>query len=454
MLYDGCKTCPLRPALCHGVEDGFAVDGCLAFSQKACAEFGWTSLYDPRLFAERFHEVSNFKCQLRRNLLPVQFKLPHYVPALYHGFDRARPLDVEWAAVPLHVLFRSRANGSLVSAVKSPRQLRELLGIRLNAKIIVTGAGPDQGIEDFWGVHQSDNLLRLLRKLDIQLFTAPNYSFFKNAPPPHNRYNRSRTLRVTERAADAGIVSVLHLNAIFEPEWRDWEMLLRRHPEISVVCLEFQTGYARRSVGDRAFNRLVKLQDAVGRPIHPILIGGARYAEKLGRNFPSSTIIDSEPFMKTFYRRNCIIREDGSIEWKFKRSKVDESLMARFVENLSEYSASLYERVHGRLRQMELFRLLNAGKFSPRRKQGKLTDLPLFLSQKPHQQISVPILRSRFGHPNGKLVATRIAIPIKPTPPKIESATSRPNSRRKSNSRKPQPNGSVPESITDAKVGH
>ena len=456
MLYSSCKNCPLRPALCHGVEDGLGIDSCMSFGRKQCEEFGWTSLYDPKLFAERFHEVGDFGCELRRNLLPVGFKLPPYIPALYHGFDFARPLDIDFAAVPLHVLFRSRADGSMVPIAKTARRLRELLGVKLNAKILVTGSGPDQGIENFWGVHRSDNLLSLLHKLDVCLFTTPNYSFFTNAPPPHNRYNRSRTLRLAERATDAGVVTALHLNAIFELEWKDWEALLQSHPEISTVCMEFQTGYACRTVGDRAFGRLVRLQEAINRPIHPILIGGARYAAKLGQNFSSSTVVDSEPFFKTFHRRNCVIKHDGNIEWKFKRSKAGECLAARFAGNLSEYSRRINDRINGipAFRQMDLFRNPDEFRVRGRRKQGALKTLPLFSLQTLQQRTPDPGPQSRLGRPNGKWDETRIATPAGRDLPRIESATNRPNLRRKNNFRRQQPNGFVQANTTDGAGGH
>ena len=458
MLYNGCKTCSLKPALCHGVDEGFAVDGCMAFDHRKCVEFGWTCICNSELFAQRFQEVGNFKCHLQRKLLPVEFQLPRYIPTLYHGFNYARPLDVDWIAIPLHILFRSHADGSMVPIARTPRRLCELFGVRPNTKIILTGVGPDQGIEDFWGVHQKDNYLPLLRQLGIHLFTVPNYSFFKNAPPPHNRYNRSRILRVTERAVEAGIVSVLHLNALYEDEWKDWETLLIQHPEITLVCLEFQTGYTRRIVGDRAFNRLVKLQQTVGRPIHPILIGGARYAAELGKHFASSTIIDAQPFMQTFHRKICTIRHDGSIEWKYQPSKMDELLDARFRGNLDKYSRRITERLKGESPLCQTgfsFLHTNDHKISPPCKQSLLTTLPLFLKpQTPHQQILDPIPQSRFGHPNGKPVGIRIVIPPRPILPKIELATSRPNSRHKNNFRKPQPNGFAPKNTTDATDGH
>ena len=458
MLYNGCKTCPLNPVFCHGVEEGFAVDGCMAFDHKKCTECGWTCLCNLKLFAERHQEVGNFKCQLQRDLLPVDFQLPRYIPTLYHGFDQARPLDLDWVAIPLHILFRSHTDGSMVPIARTARELRELLGVRLNTKIILTGVGPDQGIENFWGNHQKDNLLTLLRQLGIHLFTVPNYSFFTNAPPPHNRYNRSRILRIAERAADAGIISVLHLNAIFEEEWKDWETLLIQHSEITVVCLEFQTGYKGRIVGDRAFNRLVKLLRTVGRPIHPIVIGGARYAGELGKHSIPSTIIDAQPFMQTFQRKICLSRPDGSIEWMFKRSKVGELLDARFRENFAEYSRYIGERLSGQQssRQAEFpFPHVNEHKLNPPCKQNVPETLPLFSPpQTPHQQILDPIPQSRFGHPNGKPAESRIAIVAKPILPKIELATSRPNSRHKNNFRKPQPNGFEPANTTDATGGH
>ena len=457
MFYNGCKICPLKPTFCHGVEEGFAVDGCMAFDHRKCTEFGWTCLCNLKLFAERHQEVGNFKCQLQRNLLPVEFQLPRYIPTLYHGFDYARPLDLDWVAVPLHVLFRSHADGSMEPIARTARRLRELLGVRPNTKIILTGVGPDQGIENFWGVHHKDNLLPLLRRLEICLFTVPNYSFFTNAPPLHNRYNCSRILRIAERAAEAGIISVIHLNAIYEQEWKDWEMLLIQHPEITAVCLEFQTGYTSHSVGDRAFNRLVKLLRTVSRPIHLILVGGARYAGELGRQSIPSTIIDAQPFMQTFHRKICMDRHDGNIKWKFKPSKIDELLDARFRWNLDKYSKRIVERLNGAPPcQMDFaFRHVIDRKLSPPCKQSELATLPLFSPpQTPHQQIPDPTPQSRFGYPNGKPVESRIVIVAKPILPKIGSAASRPNSRHKNNFRKPQPNGFGPTNIMDATDGH
>src|SRR6267154_247435 len=107
MHYDGCESCPLKPSLCHGVADGFGLDGCIAFDHKRCAEWGWTCVCNPHLFAERYREVGGFACQLQRPLRPIEFKIPHYVPTLYNGFKYTRPLDMGWIAIPLHVLFRS-----------------------------------------------------------------------------------------------------------------------------------------------------------------------------------------------------------------------------------------------------------------------------------------------------------------------------------------------------------
>ena len=289
MTPHGCQSCSLRPTLCHGDGSALGLSGCVSFDHKKCKKHEWTCLCNPVRLFNRIREVGGFACELAAPLKPIAVTLPPYIPnLLHHWIPCARPLNLEWVALPLYALFRAQGD-SINTIARSSAELRQQFSLGPSVKILVTGPGPDQPLEDFWRFHRTEKLFDVLLALGVEILTVPNFSFFLDLPPLHHRYNRSRILRVAERASAAGLSSVLHLNALLEQEWRDWEKLLSAHPEINIVCLEFQTGYRSPDKGDKAFDRLVALQHNVGRPLHPILVGGAKYASQQVARFGYST---------------------------------------------------------------------------------------------------------------------------------------------------------------------
>lgn len=316
--------------------------GCEALNHDRCSEFEWTCLCDPVLFQKRILEVGDFSPKLREHLTESA-RLPTYVPMIYHKYRRRLPLRFPWVAASLDVIFGTTRDGRMTPTCDDARGLRKLLKVTGETKVIVTGVGQDQVIEDFWGSHRKDGLLEFLAALNPDLFTIPNFSFAADAPPLHHRYNRARMLRLAERAAKAGLTIALHLYACEEAEWSDWESILKEHTEISSVCLEFQTGYLKPKLGNFAFERLVKLQQNLGRGIHPIFVGGARYAKRLGDEFTSSTIVDSQPFMNTLHRKVCVVDHRGRIVWRKHVTPRGHPLDERLNDNLETYERRLCE---------------------------------------------------------------------------------------------------------------
>jgi hypothetical protein len=458
MSFEGCQECRFKPRLCHGTDGHLGVHGCPAFDHSKCVEYEWTCPCNLERLVERHREVGGFDCILNTPLRSIDIPLPKYIPTFYHDFPGTKPLNLEWIALPLHHLLKFSSKGTIAAIVKTGQELRESLCIQQGTKIVVTGPGPDQTLEDFWRFHRKANLFRLLKDLDIQLFTVPNFSFFSDMPPMHHRYNQSRILRLAERASDAGVNAVLHLNAIHEDAWRGWENLFIKHAEIKFVCLEFQTGYASPVIGEAALARLVKLQDNVGRPLHPILIGAARYAYGIGKNFESCTFIDAEPFLQTFNRKIFTGLPDGKCKWTFSRSKPDESLIPRFKFNLYSHSQRITDRVRGvpPIRQAELnLRLAPSGPLFPRSKQKPVADLPLFcqvqrqLEQNLDPQSAMSPARSTHA-PD----APRIAIEKAQGLSKAKLATIHPNSRHKNSLHRRQPNGFGAVKTAGAEDGH
>jgi hypothetical protein len=192
--------------------------------------------------------------------------------------------------------------------------------------------------------------------------------------------------------------------------------------------------------------RLVMLGKNIGRPIHPIIIGGARYAAELGKNFESCTIIDAQPFLHTFHRRICIGLPDGRITWKFKRSNPIEGLDARFKANILGYADRISLRLKGTLpiRQSEFgFRFPSKEKLRPRRKQAPVQTLPLFGHGQTQSESNPGAVPQRRSEPaNRKQIAPQISTEQEQFPSKSELAATRPSSRHRSSLDKHPPNGS------------
>ncbi len=454
MNLDTCECCKFRPGLCHGTDGDWGVAGCVSFDHRRCKELGWTCLCDPAQLAYRLREAGGFDCSLRGRLRSTP-SLPHYVPTIYNRVSPSTLFKLDWIAVPLHVLFARRGDGPLEPFAKTAEELRTDLGVHRTTKIALTGPGPDQTLEDFWRFHRTEGLLAQLLNLEVDLFTVPNYSFFLDSPPLHYRYNRSRILRVTERASEAGLGAVLHLNALHEEEWRDWERLITAHAEITQVCLEFQTGYSRPAIGAAAIERLVRLRDNVGRPLHPIIIGGARFAVELGQHFKEScTVIDAQPFLRTFYRRHCWVDSSGRLRWKFKRSQPGEDLGGRFTATFQTYAHRIEQRLKGQrpVLQAELgFKPDNAGPLRPPGRQRSLAALPLFENGRSLPQADrLPESRFRCGPPSSARVRPQNSAGTAPSPPRGARAASRANSDRKSTPRTRQPSASDARNTRDA----
>ena len=308
-----------------------------------------------RLLAERFTDARGFDCALEHPLLSLQHdQLPIYIPSVYHSYRRNRVLPFPWIAIPLYKLFRQQES-MLKPVVGTAEELRMRFRVSKETKIVATGVGPDRFLESFWEWENKNELIKALAALNVQFVTAPNFTFFSNAPLPHAAYNRSRMLRIAERFAAAGIKIVLHLNSLNTNHWASWAELFRSHPQMTIFCKEFQTGYFSPAAAEAEYNALLRFQSRVGSPLHPILLGGSRFAGRLKVDFAGATIVDANPFMRTYFRRVFQIRADGRIFWLKRRTLPGEFLDARLFENVRQYDARLSDRFHGKPPSQEEF---------------------------------------------------------------------------------------------------
>jgi hypothetical protein len=217
---------------------------------------------------------------------------------------------------------------------------RRFFGLRDDAEVLLVGVGPDPVIERYWQNRNAARIPEALARLGLAGMTCPNYSFFRDAPRPHTLWNRARMHLVLEELSDAGVPAIPHLNAAMECDWRFWAALLRASPSVRVVAKEFQTGNARWDVGFAAITRLRRLQDEVGRALHPVLVGGAQFAEEAAQAFPSFTIVDASPYMKAVKRQMAYREGDVTVRWRGMTGEPGEPIDGLLEHNISSYSAA------------------------------------------------------------------------------------------------------------------
>jgi hypothetical protein len=128
-----------------------------------------------------------------------------------------------------------------------------------------------------------------------------------------------------------------YLVDVSHADWDFWFDVLSGFPKVRHVAKEFQTGNRRVDVGLPALHELDRLQQRLGRRLHPIAIGGAQYAMFLAQRFDSYTIMDSRPFMTATKRRELVFK-DSRLRSRRRRAKMIDDLLEW---NESRYAAML-----------------------------------------------------------------------------------------------------------------
>ncbi|HVX90625.1 MAG TPA: DUF4417 domain-containing protein [Candidatus Paceibacterota bacterium] len=300
-----CATCGLLPE-CGGQRGQQTIGGCFVGCGAACGgpeKCDWVCPLKAD-FVDRVREVGGLSTG--STLIPTgqTVNLPRYIPMIRHGSSRAMPLDV--AAVALSIEDVVKHRGQSYSAIAtSASGIREQFALRHDAQVVLVSVARDRVLERFWAYRRKWFVPRQFKDLGLTAITVPNFSSFLDAPRPHSLWNRRRMEIVASEFAANGLFVVPHLNSLQEDDWRHWQVFLGAHDHLTYVAKEFQTGLRLRDRGDRAIADLARLQDRVGRALHPVIVGGAAFAAELARHFTALTFVDSQPFMKAIKRRRA-----------------------------------------------------------------------------------------------------------------------------------------------------
>lgn len=330
---------------CGGLEGEAFRFGCFQRCSVLCALRGCDMVCPsvPLLFGEYFEDVGGICVPPQRKLVELSTaNAPLYIPQINHGWRGDALLREPWITIPLYFVARRDRRQRYRVRFSCSDDLRRTLGVPRETKIIITSVVPDAHIEDFWAEHKVRHVLEAIADLDIEAMTVPNYSFMVDVPRTNSLYNLSRIFRVSEAISEAGIGTIVHLNASTPKDWDRWRAVLADQSHIKAVCTEFQTGPSQRPIGDIYFDRLVGLQDSLGRALHPFILAGGGRLKQLQLNFRSFTVIDSVPFFKTMKRQ---LLYEGVWKWRRRKTKPGASLTPRLTTNIERYRNRLLARL-------------------------------------------------------------------------------------------------------------
>lgn len=331
-------TCGARPGLWGCFSE------CIGCNPNTC---DWTCPHPDKMdtFVDRWREVGGFPARTTKPLrAPNVVDFPTYVPVIQHGYKFDQPLNLPAVALPTFKVLRKRRNGTYGGRSDGSAALRREFGAAPNARVLLVSVARDKHLEAYWRARRLDNVPQQIATMGVDAVTVPNFSFFEDSPRTHLLWNLRRMAKVAEELSDAGVGVIPHVNALIEADWDYWVDLLKAQEQIRFVAKEFQTGLARREAGRRAFDQLCRLQDRVGRALHPILIGGGRFASDLPRHFARFTIVDSVPFMRTLHRQVAMVSEAGNLRWLPQETPQGSSLNALWSLNIEQYRRWLNQR--------------------------------------------------------------------------------------------------------------
>ena len=336
----GCRECPDRPE-CGGLQVSASVFSCLdhcnCVDRQACQKV----CPNNRSFVARIHEVRGFGFDDigRRRSIPL-VKLPMFAHLLFTYPKVAEPVQLPVAAIPLSAVFNRSGKGG---TALTREQVENRFRLAAKTPLILSGVELDRKIEKYWSIERGRaEVLAGIRALDPLIVTTPNYSVFIDAPRQDAMYSMKRILLTWSELHDAGLRTALHLNAVTDRDYGRMAEFLSAHPEIRAVSVEFETGAAPEEQGLYHVQQLDGLVQRIGRPLHLVFRGDARWVPLLQKSFPSITALNGSASIRTRKRRRAVFADD-QLKWESaptpEGAPLDE-LLAHNLRNVSMWFAA------------------------------------------------------------------------------------------------------------------
>jgi Domain of unknown function (DUF4417) len=336
-----CHGCSLFD-VCGGIQPERALLNCFDLACCGTGECDRVCPYKPADFVQRLREVRGLRFNDLKPVSQSPIQLPRYVPVVYHRYRRHDVFDYPMVALDTYRVIRLKRQ-KYQTVASNPLDLRSSFGLAPGVQVILRGTARDPFLERYWQYSQRDDAARQLAALGISLVIPPNFSHFLRVPRTDNLFNRKRQLICIEEMHEAGLTVAPHLSAVTHGDWDFWLQYLRDNPSIRYVSKEFQTGNKNSTQGRLAINAIASLQDALGRLLHPVIIGGSQFAEFAAARFRAFTLIDAVPFAKTAHRRRFDLAA-GKRPWRETWTLIDQGLDYNLKANVSDYAAWIETR--------------------------------------------------------------------------------------------------------------
>jgi hypothetical protein len=328
---------------CGGLRNGRPLLNC--FDQFCCEDKKCDHVcpYKPDDFRRRMWEIGGLRFDDIPPLRQEPLSLPRYVPMVHHASRRSGVLKVQIVALDPYKIFGLRA-GKYSAVPNEALTLRRHFKLADDARIILRGTAKDRFLERYWSYRKTDDVARQVAGLKVSLFIGPNYSHFLDVPRSDLLFNRKRQLVCLAELSEAGVSVAPNLSAVMPSDWDFWSAFLRDRPQLAHVAVNFQTGYRSRAEGLKAIDRVRRMQDEIGRGLSLLLVGGTQYLRDVAGKVASFTLIDSQPFKQSVYRK--LFRPDQrrrrrwEDSWTMAGQPIDE-IMQRNVEGYASWVEAL-----------------------------------------------------------------------------------------------------------------
>jgi hypothetical protein len=330
-----CRNCFFfRP--CGGIEPERALFDC--FDHYCCGGKSGCDEVCPYNgdFVHRMREVGGLQFGDVSRLTQRTIDLPQYVPLIHHGYSHRMPLAVPVVALDTYQVFRFR-NGSYRAVADDGPSLRKAFGLSPDTRIVLRGTARDRRLEQYWTHRKRNGVPQQIGRLGIDMLVAPNFSHFLDVPRTDNLFNRKRQLICITELSQNGVCVVPHLSAVTPGDWKFWESYVQNNDSVKYLAVEFQTGNKNPVEGKQVIQQVARIQTAVGRPLHPLVIGGTQFVRKIAKSFSAFTVIDSSPFIKAVKRR----RHDGKAAktpWNETFTLMGQGIESILLDNLKGHA--------------------------------------------------------------------------------------------------------------------
>ena len=339
---------------------------CFEVFPSANGHFTHTSF--PMEMARRLGEVSFHRQVHSRKFVQIKpGELPSYLPLVQGGLTFHRPLKLEFAALNLIDIFHGCKERRLKFGERklTADSLRKEWGLHPSTRVLLSGVANDPSLERLWANYRIQDLGKNLAGLNIFAITAPNFTFWKNAPRIENLINRRRMFKIAEAFSNEGVSVIPHLNSTHPNDWKWMTEFFKEHSELNSVCMEFRTGNRFKEIRREKINSLATLREQIGRNLYPIIIGNIEAAREVFQYFGHVTAIDSTPSIKTIKRQKPVPGANITERWSKKPIASGQCLSALFEQNYRSHRRRVINRIYLSEREVEVDKVMNVGQNTP-----------------------------------------------------------------------------------------